>query len=159
MNVKGLFICILLSGMLTSCSQQRAWTTEDSWYNPPPSESPLYWTWPELDRTRIYEVTESKEPDAERLLQDASIVALTDQEAIELIGKALPDAPGTKPYLTRGLYLNRGTGRFSVYILEDQLVVHHGSLGSSPVPMKRQALVIQLEQSPVEVFVTCSMAE
>jgi hypothetical protein len=104
-------------------------------------------------------VTESKEPDAERLLQDGSIVELTDQEAVELIGKVLPDALGTKPYLTRGLYLNRGTGRFSVYILEDQLVVHHGSLGSSPVAMKRQALVLQLEQSPAEVFVTCSIAK
>jgi hypothetical protein len=159
MNVKGLFTCILLSGMLISCSQQRAGAAEDLWYKPPPSESPLYWTWPELDRTRIHEVTESKEPDAERLLQDASIVELTDQEAVELIGKALADAPGTKPYLTRGLYLNRGTGRFSVYVLEDQLVVHHGSLGSSAVPMKRQALVLQLEQSPAEVFVTCSMAK
>lgn len=63
------------------------------------------------------------------------------------------------PYLTRGLYLNRGTGRFSVYISADQLVVHHGSLGASAVPMKRQALVLQLEQSPAEVFVYCSMAK
>jgi len=158
MNVKALLTYFLLGGMLISCIPQRAWTTEDSWYNPPPEGTPGR-QWSELDRTRIHEVTESKEPDAERLLQDASIVELTDQEAVELIGKALPDAPGTKPYLTRGLYLNRGTGRFSVYILEDQLVVHHGSLGSSAVPMKRQALVLQLEQSPVEVFVICSMAE
>jgi hypothetical protein len=67
--------------------------------------------------------------------------------------------PGTKPYLTRGVYLNRGTGGFSVYILEDQLLVRHGSFGRSAVPMKRQALVLQLEHSPTEVFVTCSMAE
>jgi hypothetical protein len=67
--------------------------------------------------------------------------------------------PGTKPYLTRGVYLNRGTGGFSVYILEDQLLVRHGSLGHSGVPMKRQALVVQLKRKPAEVFATCSMAE
>jgi hypothetical protein len=104
-------------------------------------------------------VIESKEFNAERLLQDVSSVELTSQQAVEFIGKALPHVPGTKPYLTRGLYLNRGTGRFSVYVLADQLVIHHGSLGSSAVPMKRQALVLQLEQSPVEVFVYCSMAK
>jgi hypothetical protein len=86
-------------------------------------------------------------------------VELTSQQAVEFIGKALPEVPGTKPYLTRGVYLNRDTGRFSVYILADQLVVHHGSLGSGPSSMKRQALVLQLDQSPAEVFVTCSMAE
>jgi hypothetical protein len=46
-----------------------------------------------------------------------------------------------------------------VYLAQDQLVVNHGSLGSSAVPMKRQALVLQLERMPAEVFVACSMAE
>jgi len=107
----------------------------------------------------MHEVIESKQSDAERLLQDVAIVELTDQQAAEFIGQALPEAPGTKPYLVRGVYLNRETGGFSVYILEDQLLIRHSSLGSSPSPMKRQALVLQLERRPAEVFVTCSMAQ
>lgn len=158
MNVKGLFTCILLSGMLISCIPRRAWTTEDSWYNPPPEGTPGR-QWSELDRTRIHEVIEPKQSDAEGLLEDVSIIELTSQEAAEFIGKELPEVPGTQPYLTRGVYLARGTGSFSVYIVDDQLVVSHGSLGSGGYPMGRQALVLQLEHSPAEVFVTCWMAK
>jgi hypothetical protein len=155
-----IFLACAMSGCGPSPSPTPLPTTpRDPWYKAPPSADPPYWSWPELDRTRIHEVIESKQPDAEQLLQDVSSVELTSQQAAEFIGEALPEVPGTKPYLTRGVYLSRGTGRFSAYILADQLVVHHGSLGSGNVPMKRQALVLQLEQSPVEVFVTCSMAK
>jgi hypothetical protein len=61
--------------------------------------------------------------------------------------------PGTKPYLTRGIYLAKGTGSFSVTVFEDQLMVVHGSLGSGGYPMNRQALVLQLEEAPSEVLV------
>jgi hypothetical protein len=104
-------------------------------------------------------VIESLEPRAEELLQDVAIVGLSREQTAEFIGEALPELSGTKPYLARGVYLNRGTGSFSVYILEGQLLVHHGSLGRNAVPMKRQALVLQLEHNPTEVFVACSMAE
>jgi len=104
-------------------------------------------------------VVESKQAKAEELLEDVSIVELTDEQAAEFIGEPLPEAPGTKPYLTRGVYLARGTGSFSVTIYEGQLVVHHGSLGSGGYRMGRQALVLQLERAPAEVFVTCSMAK
>ena len=158
MNAKVFLACVFLSGTLICCSRHRAWTTEDSWYEAPPSGT-SYWEWSELDRTRIHEVLESRQPDAEALLQDGSIVEFSSQEAAEFIGEALSNLPGTKPYLTRGVYLNRGTGSFSVYNSGDQLVVHHGSLGSSAASMKRQPLVLQLEQRPGEVFVTCSMAQ
>jgi len=80
------------------------------------------------------------------------MVALTAEQAAEFIGATLPDVPGTQPYLARSVYLNRGTGSFSVYILENQLLVHHSSLGHSPVPMKRQVLILQLERKPQDVF-------
>jgi hypothetical protein len=154
-----LLACVLLGGMLVGCSsQRRAWTNEDSWYKAPPSET-LVWTWPDLDRERLHEVVETEEAEAEQLLDDVAVVELTSDEAAEFVGEALPEIPGTKPYLTRGLYLIRGTGSFSVYVSEDQLAVTHGSLGRSAQSMKRQALVLQLERAPVEVFVTCSMAE
>jgi hypothetical protein len=157
MGVKLLVACVLLGGILIGCSsQRRAWTTEDSWYNPPSSGTPV-WTWPHLDRERLHEVVETKEAEAEQLLDDVAVVELTSDEASEFIGEVLPEVPGTKPYLTRGLYLGRGS--FSVHVFEDQLAVTHGSLGRRALPMKRQALVLQLERAPAEVFVTCSMAE
>ena len=67
--------------------------------------------------------------------------------------------PDTTPYLVRGLLLNRATGGFTVYVLEDQVVVYHRSLGRSAVPMTRQPLVLQLQQPPQEVYVAVSMAE
>ena len=167
MNNKMLPFCVLLSGALflagatlSGCtSDHRAWTTQDSWYNAPPLEAPRRGEWVPLDRAKIHEVLESKEHQAEELLEDVSIVELNAERAVEFIGAALPDVPGTQPYLTRSVYLNRGTGSFSVYILGNQLLVHHGSLGRTAVPMKRQALVLQLEHKPQDVFVTCSMAE
>ncbi|MFC2023900.1 hypothetical protein ACFLT5_04115 [Chloroflexota bacterium] len=167
MNNKMLPLCFLLGGALVlgvatlcSCtSDQGAWTTQDSWYNATPPETPRRSEWEKLDRARIHEALESRELQAEEHLQDVSIVELTAEQAAEFIGAALPDVPGTQPYLTRGVYLNRGTGAFSAYTLENQLLVHHSSLGHSAVPMKRQALVLQLELKPRDVFLTCSMAE
>jgi hypothetical protein len=57
------------------------------------------------------------------------------------------------------VYLNRGTGKFKVIPLRDELLVHHGSLGHSAAAMKRQALLVQLLRKPKVVFVTCGMAE
>jgi hypothetical protein len=167
MTNKMLPLCFLLSGAIilagaTLCGctyDQRAWTAQDSWYNAAPPETPRRREWERLDPARIHEILESRELQAQELLRDVSIVELTAEQTEEFIGAALPDVPGTQPYLTRGVYLNRGTGNFSVYVLENQLLVHHDSLGHSAVPMKRQALVLQLERKPKDVFVTCSMAE
>ncbi len=145
-------------GLSLFSTSHGAWTSKDSWYADLPEDVPS-WNWPSLDRARIHEVIESREAEAQKLLHDVSIVQLTNEEAAEFIGEELPDVPGTQPYLTRGVYLNRATGAFSVYILEDQLRVHHRSLGRRAVPMKRQALVLQLERKPAEVYITCSMAE
>jgi hypothetical protein len=150
--------CIALSGALVGCISRRAWTTEDSWYNPP-SQGALVGQGQTLDRARMHEVVESRHAEAEELLEDVSIGELSDEQAAGFIGQELPEAAGTKPYLTRGVYLARGTGSFSVTVYEDRLVVHHGSLGSGGYPMSRQTLVLQLERIPAEVFVTCSMAK
>ncbi len=64
-----------------------------------------------------------------------------------------------KPYLVRGLYLNEGTGAFSVYVRDTTLWVVHGSLGKHAVPMKRRPLVVFLEHVPTKVYVSVRMAE
>jgi len=57
------------------------------------------------------------------------------------------------------VYLNRGTGKFIVVPVGNELLVEHGSLGRSAVPMKRQALILRLSQKPETVYVSCSMDE
>jgi hypothetical protein len=158
MNGKVLLAWIALSGTLIGCIPRRAWTTEDSWYNPP-SQGALVGQGQTLDRARIHEVAESRQAEAEELLEDVSIVEISDEQAAGFIGQALPEVAGTKPYLSRAVYLARGTGSFSVTVYGDQLAVHHGSLGSGGYRMGRQALVLQLERAPAEVFVTCSIAK
>jgi len=153
-----LFLAALfLAATLLGCRDERAWTSADSWYNPPPSEIYPLSGWKTLDYTQIHQVTAAQQPAAEALLENAAILELTPQQAAELTGQPLADHPTTKPYLTRGVYLNRGG--FSIHFKDQQLLVSHDSLGHGPAPMKRQALVLQLNRLPQEVFVTCSMAE
>jgi hypothetical protein len=104
-------------------------------------------------------VAESKESEAEALLEAVSTVEITAAQAFDLIGEPLPEVAGTIPYLTRAVYLTKGTGSFSVSSCKDWLHVVHGSLGSGGYRMKRQALVLQLDRAPAKVFVSCSMAK
>ena len=111
-----------------------------------------------MDPSRIYEATENRREEAERLLEEEPIIPLTHEVAVALAGEAPVEAPGISPFLVPGLYLYKGTGRFSLYSEGDSLVVHHGCLGSGPTAMKRQPLAVLLDEAPLEVYVTCSMA-
>jgi hypothetical protein len=159
-------IVLLLGGLvgvavtLSGCTGRlRAWTTQDSWYRAPPPGLPGRSEWAALEPSAIHPVVDASESLAEALLAQLPIVELGHEEAAQLVGGTLPQAPGTQPYLVRGVCLNRSTGSFSAFLLEGRLWVHHASLGRRAVPMKRQVLVLQLERRPAEVFVTCSMAE
>jgi len=159
MSSRVFFTTILLCGLLAACGQdRRAWTNEDEWYNPHPSGTRLA-EWEGLERDRIHEVIEGQLAAAEDLLKETSYLALTPDQASDLLGQSLPPLAGTQPVLVRGLVLNRATGGFGVYVLEDQATVYHRCLGRSAVPMTRQPLVLQLERSPSTVYVAVSMAE
>ncbi|GIK40006.1 MAG: hypothetical protein BroJett011_38390 [Chloroflexota bacterium] len=149
--------CLLFIGLLAACRDDRAATTIDSWYNPPPAKIYPLTGWQVLDFKQLHEVAVAQQAAAEKLLETTAALEITAQQAADLLGQPLPAVPGTKPYLTRAVYLN--PGGFSVYSRDEQLLISHASMGHSPVPMKRQTLVLQLAQPPVEVFVTCSMAE
>jgi hypothetical protein len=117
-----------------------------------------YWTWEQVDGQLVHEVAESKAGEAEKMLEYAPLIPICSEQAGELIAWTLSDLPGRQTYLVRGLLLDRG-GRFSVYAQGQKLAVHHGTLGSGPRRMQRQALVVQLDQAPAEVYVFCSMAQ
>jgi hypothetical protein len=155
-----LLLCALMvgCGSFTSSTSHRAWTREDSWYRAPPAGTQL-WEWSELDGDRVHEVVEQSLPSAETLLKDVPCVVLDDQQARTFTGEPVPDVPGARAYLTRGVLLNRETGGFTIYVSGDQLIVYHRCLGRSTAPMSRQPLVLLLERKPSEIYVACSMAE
>lgn len=143
---------------------RRAASTVDSWFTPQPSmgdvlNGPSRTKWKELDTALFKEVELSREAEAEETLNDVSCRALSREEVTRFLGKPFQISGGRKPYLVRGLYLNRGTGAFTLYSKDDELVVEHGSLGRHAVPMKRQCLVVFLERPATRVFVTVHMDE
>ena len=156
------FLALLWAG----CSDHRSFTTTDSWYKPPPKQhrfleaqltgkDPVY----QIHPNDIHQVHPSREAAAEKLLENTQCTELIVEKAGDLTGKAVTFPPGSKPFLVRAVALNRGTGTFMAYVVEDQLLVLHGCLGRRPVPMTRQALVLPLYRIPQEVFVSCTMAE
>lgn len=152
-------ITIIIFFELSACNQQGA--TDDSWYRSPPEGNPLWhWEGEKIPQTHIHIVIKSKKQETEKLLENISILEITIQQATEFIGKPLPEIVGIKPYLVRGVYYGDDikTGRFSAYLLHNQLRIHYGALGDWKPAMQRQVLVIQLERMPSVVFITLSMA-
>ena len=139
------------------CVDRRAFTTVDPWYNPPPVRRPAEAL--PVNPARVHQVVEARKAETEMLLDEAPCTEVSVERASALTGKVLTLRPGTRPFLVRSLYLNRQTGRFSLYMDGVNLYVHHGSLGRGPVPMQRQPLVVELDRKPRTVYVTCSMAE
>jgi hypothetical protein len=129
----------------------------DSWYRPPQvrtrgDERPL----PDTD---VHEVITEKISLAEQELEEVACVEISDESASALAGQSVERELGKDLYLVRGVYLNRGTGRFTVTLVGSDLLVHNGSLGHSAVDMKRQALIVSLPHKPNQVFVSCNQAE
>jgi hypothetical protein len=148
---------LLLLCLVTGCADNRAWTSSDPWFHPPPVEP--HDSEP-IGGGRIENVIADKELEAEDLLATAPYVEITPQQAEAFAGYPLIPHPGARPYLVRGGYLLRRSGVFQVYYLgRGDYLVYHECLGSTPAAMKRQALVVQLDKPPKRVFVFCRMTD
>jgi len=157
MSVRWFVTAVLVTGLLVGCRSSSR--QEDAWVRLPPEIGASDQEWSVLDEARIHEVVQERQEEAQVLLEEVALVELTEEQAATYIGRALPDAPGTRPYLVRGLYRFGGnTGRFDVAYLGEQLVVHHGSLGSGNPRARRRALLLQLERKPSEVYVYATSA-
>jgi len=155
------FILGLVLMELVGCAPSqthRAWSSADSWYQPPTEWTRFEETQPLLDDD-IIEVSPDHMTAAEEELRDVACVEISPGRASELTGHSTPPRAGRSLFVVRAVYLNRGTGKFIVTPLGTELLVEHGSLGRSAVPMKRQSLVVRLSQRPETVFVSCSMDE
>lgn len=151
---------ILLSFILISSgcatSNRSAWTTKDSWYSYPDKRISAAW---EFEEIAFSEVKYKYEADAIKLLESSQIHEISKEKMLEFAQTPLKYNKNMNFYLVRALYLNKGTGGFSVSAQGNQLWVSHGSLGHSAVPMSRTALVIALKEKPQDIYITCSMDE
>jgi hypothetical protein len=151
---------LLLVGLL-SCSQpqaHRAWSSADSWFHPP-RDWMRFQQAQSLPATDVVEVLPDRLVAAEEQLRDVACVAVSSEQAADLTGQKIEAGAGTSLFLVRAVYLNRATGSFSVVPVSRELLVEHGSLGHSAVPMKRQALVVRLPHKPEVIYVSCGMDE
>jgi hypothetical protein len=134
----------------------------DSWYRLPDNDllQELYRL--SLDRSRFAPVQESSRAAAEELLRDDPFIKIDAEKVNELVGSEVGSEGDGEYYLLRGLYLQEGTGSFTVYTRGGQVVVHHGCpgvTGRSPVPMNRTAVVARLSEPPTDVYTMCTMDE
>ena len=132
----------------------------DSWYKAAPTGMEP-WSWNKLNAGEVHVLPSTAKSQAERLLRYKPLIPLYTKQVKALIGHqlALPKSSKKVPYLVRSVYFNKETGQFEVYYKDNKLWVAHGSLGHSPEPMNRQALIVLLRVRPSRVFVTCSMAQ
>ena len=151
-----LFFAVFL--VSTGCQDRRAWTSTDAWFHPPTTDLPPADR--AIENSRIETVSEEKEIDAEETMGRSPFVEISLEQAKDLVGLPLLPHPGAKIYLVRAVYLDRRSGAFQVYRLSgNDILVYHECLGGRPLPMKRQALVLQLNQPPREVFTLCRMGD
>jgi len=148
-------IIFLFTAILFGCTigNQSSWSHKDSWYHEPSVAGLTPWEWKQIN---FVEVDAAEQKEAQFLLTSSPLTELSKDQS-EKFASYFSDSSNL--YLVRSVYLNEGTGKFSVYKFNNKLWVYHGSLGHSSAPMKRKALVIALDRVPSEIYVTCSMDE
>jgi hypothetical protein len=148
--------------LLGGCIDHSAWTVADTWFTSQLSGHPEYpWnnvTWEQLPRDYFQEVACAHEAEAEKLLENVTVLEISPEQFALFAGKAISVPAGRRPFLVRGVYLNE-SGAFRISIRADLLLVDHGCMGRHAVPMKRRCLVVLLERAPKQAFVTCVMVE
>ena len=110
----------------------------------------------DLSEDKFYEVSVSRFDSAEWELKDKIIIPLSSPNYYGR--KDFKCSSDEQPYLVRALYGNGGTGEFLVLWIKDALVIAHASLGASPRPLPRSALVVCLSHAPAHVYSAVSGA-
>lgn len=128
-----------------------------AWLEPVPASVLARHDWVEVAPSSFFEVSASKLYTAEVWLADVSFLEQA-QSGVAYFGRADFTCPATtKPYLVRAVYINGGTGSFSLEWAGSSLIVSHVSLGPGGTP-SRSALMACLSQAPSAVFSSLSGA-
>ena len=119
-----------------------------------------------LADSRWKPVVSTKIPEAESALATSSSILLSDAQALEFTGESAPqDASTARPYLLRYVVAanNKQIEKFRVDVhtrsRNADVWIASGAIGTCPVAMRRQPIVVWLDNPPQEVFVTFSVAE
>lgn len=104
-----------------------------------------------------WSVRQDRQAQAQKMLETAAFVAVTEEQARELAGMELPDRQAGGAYLVRAVYLWNPTYRAS--IAGGRLDVGSYTLGVQTVwKPRRAALLIRLPAPPKQVNVTYHVA-
>jgi hypothetical protein len=132
--------------------------TEAKWLQPMPSESSNWHAWKSISADDFFEVPASRLGAAESYLRDRPAVA-QDLSSLAYFGRPSFACPAQgKIFLVRALYIQGGTGVFSLSWAGSALVVSHAGLGSAVTP-QHSALVACLSSEPSTVYAAVSAAQ
>lgn len=129
---------------------------ESNWTLPPPEPVTLS-DWTRVRDEAYAPVTEQQRSDAAARLKMDSLIEITRAEAQLLTGKVFAESSAQHLWLVRGVATNPGTGRFIVRLQNHAIWVFHGSLGRNSDEFD-WPVVVQLEDRPEQIYVTCDGA-
>ena len=151
--MRELFFVFFLFLLWGCCTEYRPEEYLNSWNQPPVTIGPER-KWSQY-KGKVQLVKKDKMTLAENFLEKVSVLEVSPDQVLDLVGRQEPLVGSNKFYLIRGLYIYT-TGRFEVKLSGDALWVRHSSHGPCRIPDSRQAIVLQLDQKPGLVYVTCS---
>lgn len=144
---------LLLTLCLAACDspevQNKVSQDLDPWYLAPPQSDLV----PEpVSSSTYYPVTAERTAEAEEFLQEIGTSQISPGEIAYFVGHdvELPDVD--RPFLVRGLY--RSNSAQTIDILGNALWVRSADNPSDKAPLKRQPLVLIMQEVPELVYVT-----
>ncbi len=113
-----------------------------------------------LDKSRWRVVLDPKESVAEAMLQNTSVVSLTDTQALELAGEPpIRAKTNTRPFLIRAVGSHYGGSGFEIHTNKNGDVTVIGEvLSHHHIPPERRPIVVWLEDPPHEIYLWFSVA-
>lgn len=109
-----------------------------------------------IDVSDVAEVQHSRFEVAKQKLQNLSIVEVTENLASWYSGRKIQNSGEARFYLVRAVFGHGGTGGFSVFNCDGNLLISHHSLGNRQEP-KESALIVKLTSPPKNVYVKFSI--
>jgi hypothetical protein len=102
-------------------------------------------------------VRASQRSAAEKRLQDVAVAPIDAEEATRIAGGPPDKGRWDHPYLVRSLSCESSDSGFTVYWCGANLLVGYTAVPGSDGKIVRRPLVVDLDSTPVRVFVTCGV--